>query len=276
MGPNTLKLFLKSEPQFQQTILNSPHFLIDKNVMKAIGQVTERWYLDAEIDSSSFRFQFDGRAPSTTTFIETVGGTFVWELFDEGDTVHITVYDMKLEDPAPYMLRYAKRDLAFEAFDPFGAPIPRTVTSLGGFPPFSYWLSAAIHLDILLTLIAEPRVVNLRTPRRSARRQARRLVGAKQPVRWHSVSWTIGEKIVPSCSHARKQFRQPLHYCRAHWRRTHKEAPKAEARRGHDGHWCWVQGCFKGHPDYGVKLASYEPHVDPLGVSEPVLAALTA
>lgn len=142
--------------------------------------------------------------------------------------------------------------------------------------PASYRRAVSIiTLDILFTLMAEPRVLTKLAPRRPYRRQAKRSLG-RITTDWHRIEWTVGEEVIPSEKRDRKLFRQPLHYCRAHWRRTHEGAPKAEVRRGHDGHWCWVQGCFKGHPDYGVKLASYEPHVDPLGVSEPVLAALTA
>lgn len=134
--------------------------------------------------------------------------------------------------------------------------------------------SLMLQADLLFTLMAEPRLVIAGAPPRAERRRAARVLGRNTPTVWSRISWTVGDHTKAKSQAGDDQHRRALHYCKAHWRRTHEGAPKAEVRPGHGGVWAWVEGCFRGHPDYGVKLSRYVPKVEPGGKSANVLAAM--
>ena len=129
-----------------------------------------------------------------------------------------------------------------------------------------------LEVDRMLTLLAEPGIVEASTPPRAARRQAARVLGDRAPVVWSRIKWTVGRGRPGGGRSDDPKHHKALHYCRAHWRRTHEGAPRAVTRRGQPGFWTWVKGCYKGHPDFGVKLAVRVPEVDP-GDAERLVAA---
>ncbi len=128
-------------------------------------------------------------------------------------------------------------------------------------------------LDVVLSLIAEPNLVKRSAPSRAMRRQARK-AGANPPaLGWYKVGWTIGSEVRAQQGSGGADYTLPLHFSRAHWRRSERGKPSAERRPGRNGWWVWVKHSFKGHPDNGIKLHHYMPTVEPNGKSAATIAA---
>lgn len=123
-------------------------------------------------------------------------------------------------------------------------------------------LILAHFIDVLLNIIAEPRLIVKTAPLRAHRKRAARLLGAVPLPAWHSVSWIVGGATKPKRDSGRENWRAPLHFSRAHWRRSAGTEPKAQTRDGKPGYWILVASSWKGHPDYGVKLHHYRPRAN--------------
>jgi hypothetical protein len=82
-----------------------------------------------------------------------------------------------------------------------------------------------------------------------------------------TVRWKIGKRTqaIGNCL-TEEGHPKALHWCRAHWRRAEEGQPKAEwvniPRKGGWGWYCWAADCWKGHPDFGIKLQRHEPYIE--------------
>lgn len=130
-----------------------------------------------------------------------------------------------------------------------------------------------LHFQIamILSLINEPRIVEALPASgldysRQHRKAIERVTG-KAAMAFSVVSWKIG-KCAQAIGNRPSEDGHPkaLHWCRAHWRRAEEGQPKAEwvniPRKGGWGWYCWAADCWKGHPNFGIKLQRHEPHLD--------------
>ena len=124
---------------------------------------------------------------------------------------------------------------------------------------------------MIISLINEPRIVEA-TPAsgldwsRQHRKAVERVTG-KAAMAFSVVSWKIGKHAKAIGSRLSEEGHpKALHWCRAHWRRAEEGQPKAEwvniPRKGGWGWYCWAADCWKGHPDFGIKLQRHEPHFE--------------
>ncbi|MFC3569189.1 hypothetical protein, partial [Paracoccus simplex] len=126
------------------------------------------------------------------------------------------------------------------------------------------------RLSFIVSLINEPRAVD-RTPAsgmdwtRQHRRAVERVTG-KAAQAYTVVGWEIGRPVAAKVGQITTDgHKKALHWCRAHWAKAAEGEPKAEwvniPRKGGWGWYRWVKDCWKGHPDYGIKLQRHEPHM---------------
>lgn len=131
--------------------------------------------------------------------------------------------------------------------------------------------TALSRLSFILALINEPRIVEASPASgldwsRQHRKAVERVAG-KAAMAFSVVSWKIG-KHAKAIGNRLSEEGHPkaLHWCRAHWRRAEEGQPKAEwvniPRKGGWGWYCWAADCWKGHPDFGIKLQRHEPHFE--------------
>jgi hypothetical protein len=123
---------------------------------------------------------------------------------------------------------------------------------------------------MMLSLINEPRIVDTSPATgldwsRQHRKAVERVTG-KVALAFSTVRWKVGSKTRAKAAAAYGDwYGVALHWCRAHWRHAKEGQPKAEwvniPRKGGWGWYCWAPDCWKGHPDFGVKLQRHEPHL---------------
>lgn len=128
----------------------------------------------------------------------------------------------------------------------------------------------ALVMSMVLSLINTPRKVDIMPASgldwsRQHRREVERLTGAA-PFAFQTVSWELGKRVAQRGDAITTEgHRKALHWCRAHWREAREGQPNAKwvnlPWRGGWGWYTWVADCWKGHPDYGVKLQRHEPHM---------------
>lgn len=122
----------------------------------------------------------------------------------------------------------------------------------------------------ILSLINTPRKVDI-TPAsgldwtRQHRKAVERVTGSAA-MAFSVVSWELGRRCKAVGNEISTEGHpKALHWCRAHWREAEKGQPKAEwvnlPFKGGWGWYCWVPDCWKGHPDYGVKLQRHQPRM---------------
>lgn len=128
----------------------------------------------------------------------------------------------------------------------------------------------AWRLAFILSLINTPRKVQIGPATgmdwtRQHRRAVERVTGSAA-MAFSVVSWELGRKCAAIGNEITTEGHpKALHWCRAHWREARKGQPKAEwinvPAKGGWGWYCWVADCWKGHPDYGVKLQRHQPRM---------------
>ena len=136
-----------------------------------------------------------------------------------------------------------------------------------------------LQISALLSLINEPRIVEVRPGRASRRytRRVRKLTG-RPPMAWSDVSWTIGKRVASKhVPNGEAGSPRPLHWCRGHWRKADPGIANAQyiflPRRSGWGWYTWVTDSWKGHPDFGIKLQRHVPRLEgekprlPAGIS---------
>ncbi|MFC4734110.1 hypothetical protein [Salipiger abyssi] len=136
-------------------------------------------------------------------------------------------------------------------------------------------LARVLIIDLLFSVMAEPRLVKAEATPRQQRRSAERMLGATMTGAWHKVSWTVGENIAPKVATSDDFHRMPLHFCRAHWLFVGRATENSVLRHGARGHdyYSWRSHSWKGHPDFGIRLSHYEPKLSAGDVSEAMIDA---
>lgn len=140
----------------------------------------------------------------------------------------------------------------------------------------------AWRLAFILSLINTPRKVQIGPATgmdwtRQHRRAVERVTGSAA-MAFSVVSWELGRKCAAIGNEITTEGHpKALHWCRAHWREARKGQPKAEwinlPAKGGWGWYCWVPDCWKGHPDYGVKLQRHQPRMPGEKARHPQAAA---
>lgn len=245
MGPATLNLYQNASPTLRKLLENAQHFLIAKDVFRTVCQFQEDTF------KQTSRLQFNGDLPAPITVVEVEdAGLCIFEMTDQGVGVVIPGA-LKLDHAhvAVYSRGMLPGDECFKASDSLDTKRLSDIELIGH-----------IHsVDILFSLMAEPRLTNTVQPVRAERRRAQRAAGAFPMPAWHKVGWNLGAPTTPRAQEADDAHRMPLHFSRAHWVRSKQDHPKSEARAGHPGWWTWRRHSWKGHPAFGVKLHHYTP-----------------
>lgn len=250
MGPNALRVFANGSPTLKKLLAKAQHFLIDEPLFDTAESI-QRDTFEAH---GQLHFSGDLPAPVVVVEIEQAGLT-VFERVPEGigviipgamphmtDVSHVAVYNRGVKPS----------DDCFRANDELDT---KRLSDL-------HLLGHVNAIDILFSLIAEPRLTRLTQPVRADRRRAQRALGDTPLPVWHKVGWNLGETTTPKRQPADDGHRMPLHFCRAHWVRSEQGKPKAEQRAGHPGWWTWRRHSWKGHPAFGIKLHHYSPSLN--------------
>lgn len=288
MGPLTLELW-RRDPKIRPVLSGAMHVSISSAVQKVVLSI-----VSAEIEqmasdlqkpkSEAYDAVFEVRMPAPAVCLE---------FEEENPGVLLLVRD---ESGWVSVLPFNDEDSSYDFYHRSGPPLsfrstrdaakddnsvlwmnPKFTSGTGSREEHKLRMARmAMSADTTLSLLAEPRLVVRGEPSRSDRRRAQRALGANVPLAWSRVTWTVGAPTKAKDEPGDETHRKALHFCRAHWRRSHEGAPKAELRPGRSGWWTWVEGCFKGHPDFGIKLSTYVPKVDPGGKSAAALSAMAA
>lgn len=121
------------------------------------------------------------------------------------------------------------------------------------------------EISLILSLINEPRLV-LSSSRAATRQQRRRFerTHGRSAMAWVDVTWTVGKSVKATCSEGAESHRKPLHWSRAHWRKSEESEASSvwvDAHYG-PGWYKWIKDSWKGHPDFGIKLGGHNPIMD--------------
>lgn len=250
MGPSSLKNYEEGTPLLRRILSSAQHFMIDQNVFDTVTSIQKSaaqenvWAFDAALPAEHCVIEFEtsgvviySRGPGDTVNVRMPGflPAHVWD--------HpIASYSRGVYGPEDIPVRIHKE-----------APASHVDPQL--------MLQAVHAMDILFSLIAEPRLTTMTPPPRPARRRAQRVLKGVVPA-WNVVTWRVDAPTKPKNSDAQPGTRMPLHFCRAHWMHGEEGWPKAVQRPGKPGWWVWRRHSWKGHPDFGVKLHRYRPRLD--------------
>lgn len=123
-------------------------------------------------------------------------------------------------------------------------------------------------IAVCMSLVNEPRRV-LTNPASGLNwsRQHRKAVECatgKAALAYTVVSWELGAAVRARITTGDdKTLKQPLHWCRGHWRRARQGMDRAEwispTQGAPAGWYIWVQDYWKGHPSLGIKLQMHAP-----------------
>ncbi|MFC4668154.1 hypothetical protein ACFO5X_06270 [Seohaeicola nanhaiensis] len=122
-------------------------------------------------------------------------------------------------------------------------------------------------MAFILSLLNEPRLIRKGSQQGSGsvRRRFERAMN-RPSAGWTRVSWRPGSVAESAHGGDATGDRMPLHWCRGHWRRIKNQTKPHEnavwLQQQGSGSWYWyerVSDCWKGHPDFGVKLHHLEP-----------------
>lgn len=123
------------------------------------------------------------------------------------------------------------------------------------------------HIAFCVSLLNEPRRVTANPVTgvrwsKEQRAKIRKITG-RAALAYSVVSWEVGSGV--RAKGGRKEdasLRVALHWCRGHWRRAESHHPKSVWVQPFvsevAGWYTWVAGCWKGHPDFGIKLQKHE------------------
>lgn len=105
-------------------------------------------------------------------------------------------------------------------------------------------LKLAVLAMTTISLLNTPRIVDHGPPVSKDMDRAKWKLGASRvPVAWFNVTWTINKRVTAKTDRSEEGWHQALHYRRGY-----------EMRNG-----TWVEGHWRGHPDYGIRLHRYTP-----------------
>lgn len=132
-------------------------------------------------------------------------------------------------------------------------------------------VEALLITAMAMSLINEPRIVECSPAAgldwtRQHRKRVQAVTG-QAAMAFSTVRWKIGRRTqaIGNCL-TEEGHPKALHWCRAHWRRAQEGQPKAEwvniPRKGGWGWYCWAADCWKGHPNFGIKLQRHEPYFE--------------
>lgn len=286
MHPTTLAIYQKAKRQYAayggqsgvrkawlKHIEEGRHIHISQGIMEMAHQMTaEIFRRSAPVDG-----EFRAQAPTGARL--------------PADRVVLTV-ERKNWEPIAYLL--FKTDIAqdawccvlaglrdFATFTPLAGVIPGqgpldwTANGLsavekggraGGSEEERHFLCFIIA--VCISLVNEPRRV-LTKPASGLNwsRQHRKAVECatgKAALAYTVVSWELGAAVRARITTGDdKTLKQPLHWCRGHWRRAHAGMHNAEwivpTQGAPAGWYIWVQDYWKGHPSLGIKLQMHGP-----------------
>lgn len=254
MGPVALQWWKIGSDADQKLLAGSQHILIDDMMFKAACDIFLHTFPN---DESSYAPQWT--LPAPRVLIEMDHACALIRRRGHTEYVDITYCNPGKEIFYQVGSKSRSRDLWFET---------------GMSEEAEAWLSQIVGiLDICLALISEPRIVRASPVPRAMRKRSEKANVSPPALGWHKVGWTVGSETKAKQGAGGQDHSMPLHFCRAHWRRSEPGKPSAEKRPGRNGYWVWVKHSFKGHPDNGIKLHHYMPRVDPSGKSAPIIAA---
>lgn len=255
MGPETLEWF-KQDAIVRPMLAQAQHFMIDAEIV----DVAEKIARQKNFSKEDFDFGFQWEMPFSHVVLERDGMPFL--IYEEGDEVRCLWRADGCEGAFGIKTQRGKLMMVPSAFtDETGHEKLRRGAQGWSQDQWGSYQLIAMLSDAILALIAEPRLVQKTAPQRCHRRRAERQLGPIGVPAWHRVSWTIGSESLRNKDRSGSGAPLPLHFSRAHWRRTEEHKPKAQRRPGKPGWWCWVKWSFKGHPDFGVRLHHYMPRI---------------
>lgn len=267
MGPLALRAFaLTTDSGLRDDFARAQHFMIDDSIVSAATQLNN---MQVGLPGADL---FNWEMPADVVCLEVRCGLYM--IVDYGDFVDYLVFIG--DSPEAIGLRTWPRTNLVQKLERGHSSNKQMRHALA--TEHAEQIAKTVHVaTIILSLIAEPRLVIRRPmPRQLRRHAARALNGICVPA-WHRLSWAIGDEVAPKNSSSTSDgWRAPLHFSRAHWRHAKEGDPKAERRPGYPGWWCWVRHSIKGHPDFGIKLHHYTPKIDADGKSAATLAAAEA
>lgn len=129
-------------------------------------------------------------------------------------------------------------------------------------------LGSISRIAFIVSLINEPtRVAKTEATaqeiNRAHRKRVERITG-KAAQAWTNVRWTVGERSAAKRSKGDEEWKgRALHWCRAHWRSCNPGdvgAQWVDRKSGGKSGWHkWIKDCWRGHPDFGIKLQRHKP-----------------
>ncbi|WP_333830991.1 hypothetical protein [Pararhodobacter sp.] len=290
MHPETLKQYElalttgRSQDDLAIRVLAGPHHFHVSRALIKVARALAEYEGTASFDrGEEFVFPTSSRLPAESMVLthEDEGGqTHVSLLIDVGDQIALFVMGLG-------------NLLAVGSWVPgrSGVSLSRKISGSGSVQTIRSIMVQAF----IISLMNEPRRVTICPAggldwTRQHRRQVKRLTG-RAAMAYSLVSWQIGAGVKAKRNPGgNSDLKVALHWCRAHWRRAEAHHPRSEWVKPHlaarAGWHTWVQDCWKGHPDHGIKLQRHEPRmvgeqrqgvVAPMGVPSALkLNAMTA
>lgn len=248
MGPSSLQVYEKGTPLLRRIMASAQHFLIDQSLFETATSIQH------DTTTNEAIWAFDAALPADHCVVEFETSGVV--ILSKGVASDVDVRMPGFLPPESWDHPVASYNRGV-----FG-PHDEACTIHKALPRDKvdpHLVLRGVHtLDIIFSLIAEPRLTTLQPPSRPMRRRAQRVFQGVVPA-WNVVKWRVDAPTTPKNADPMPGTRMPLHYCRAHWMRGQEGWPKAEQRPGKEGWWVWRRHSWKGHPDFGVKLHRYRP-----------------
>ena len=131
-------------------------------------------------------------------------------------------------------------------------------------------------IDLLFTLMAEPRFIRRDNFSPLKRNMAARATG-KKALRntWIKLGWTIGAETRPKGNVPGSAPRKAFHMVRAHWRHYDHQTKMGQQRDGREGWWVWIEAHYSGNPALGEIKHHYMPKLDSQKSARTVVDVLT-
>ena len=128
------------------------------------------------------------------------------------------------------------------------------------------WSKAAMQLEVLFSLIQQPRIVRQSRPEKDKSGMRARGINPRK-VSWQRISWWPEQEVCAKASNGRGSPKA-LHFARAYWARAKEGEPKATNKRPlpdrsgfYPGWWRKVRHSWRGDPKYGVVLHHNTPRM---------------
>jgi hypothetical protein len=264
MHPETLRIYEAARKRgenpksyFMPVLTGPHHFHVTPSVCRAASAIAV--HKSVEEDDGAFRAPVTARLPANSmvlTMAEHPGEPpLVWVLGKAEDAEDEVVISLASSESITQVCSYIPGEIG-------GRQNPNA------YKDFVWYVHRRIAM--IVSLINTPRKVDITTPSgldwtRQHRKAVERVTGSAA-MAFSIVSWELGRRCKAVGNEISTEGHpKALHWCRAHWREAAKGQPKAEwvyvPALGGWGWRTWVTDCWKGHPDYGVKLQRHQPRM---------------